>query len=572
MTLAEASTSRASWIGPAIAWAGGLVGLVLWLRTTPAERLREQLTVLQFWSLTVTVLLLLLLTIYIVASERTVWSRRDAGPLVGMVALGVCLTVFVAPRTNRIFYDEQIYENVGQNLAELRRAQVCNDGSIEYGQLQCASGEYNKQPYGYPYLLSLAFRVFGVHDGVAFGVNAVAMAAAICAVYFLTLLLFGDRTAAGFAGLIFALIPQQIVWSATAASEPSASAAAVAGALAAAYYLRRGSGVALAAMAVVAAYAMQFRPESILVLPVMAWIAWPRLWPELQRPRGWWAAVLFLALAAVPVAHLFAVRNAGWGAAAARFGAAYVGPNLRVNGRFFLADWRFPVLFTGLAVAGATARGHGLERAAMALYFLLLFGVALAFYAGSYNYGADVRYSLMTYPPLAVLAGIGVVRLIRAAARIIPPARAAALIATLLLFVFLLYAPSVRATTEEAWAARADVRFAKAAAQQLPPESYVLTQDPGMFQVWGVSAGQMARVAGNPAYARWLAGRYPGGLYIHWNFWCNAQDPIQVGICRQAMALGTTTLVAEARERDQRFELYKLALPGPPGGAGGQFR
>ena len=35
----------------------------------------------------------------------------------------------------------------------------------------------------------------------------------------------------------------------------------------------------------------------------------------------------------------------------------------------------------------------------MAIYFLVFFAIDLVFYAGSYNYGADVRYSLMTYPP-----------------------------------------------------------------------------------------------------------------------------------------------------------------------------
>jgi hypothetical protein len=562
VTTVENVVPRAAWIAPAIAWMGTLAALVVWLGWTPADRLREQLTVLQFWSLTAAVLLLLL-AIHIVSSERAIRSRRDARPLAGIVALGVCVTLFVAPRTNRIFYDEQIYQNIGQNLAELRLAQACEDGFIEYGQLRCVDGEYNKQPYAYPYLLSVAYRVFGVHDGVAFGVNAAAMAAAICAVYFLTLLLFADRLAAAFAALVLALVPQQIIWSATAAAEPSASAAAAAGAAAAAYYLRRGSPAALAAMTVAAAFAIQFRPESFLILPVMGWIAWPRLWRELQRPRGWWAAVLFLLLAAVPVAHLFAVRQAGWGTTAARFSAAYVLPNLRINGRFFLADWRFPVLFTVLAAAGATGRRNAFERAAIAVYFLVFFAVDLAFYAGSYNYGADVRYSLMTYPPLAVLAGVGVVRVIQAVDRLMPRARASVLATALLLFVFLLYAPVVRATTEEAWAARADVRFAKTVARQLPPGSYVLSQDPGMFQVWGVSAGQMARVAASPAYARWLASQNAGGLYVHWNFWCNTQDPVQPGICRQAMALGKTTLVAETRERDQRFAVYKLTLQAP---------
>ena len=41
------------------------------------------------------------------------------------------------------------------------------------------------------------------------------------------------------------------------------------------------------------------------------------------------------------------------------------------------------------------------------LYFGALWGIFLFFYAGSYNYGADDRFSLMTFPPMAVMAGIG---------------------------------------------------------------------------------------------------------------------------------------------------------------------
>ena len=50
------------------------------------------------------------------------------------------LTVFVAPRTNRIYYDEQIYQSIGQNLSDLKLAQMCNDGTVEYGRLQCSDG------------------------------------------------------------------------------------------------------------------------------------------------------------------------------------------------------------------------------------------------------------------------------------------------------------------------------------------------------------------------------------------------------------------------------------------------
>jgi hypothetical protein len=133
-------------------------------------------------------------------------------------------------------------------------------------------------------------------------------------------------------------------------------------------------------------------------------------------------------------------------------------------------------------------------------------------------------------------------------------------VTALLGFQFLWYSPVVRATTEEAWAARADVRFARTVAAQLPADSYVITQNPGMFQVWGVSAGQMSRVVATPGYAALLARRYSGGIYVHWNFWCNVDDPVQQAMCRRTMALGPTELVTEQRERDQRYAFYRLKI------------
>ena len=197
--------------------------------------------------------------------------------------------------------------------------------------------------------------------------------------------------------------------------------------------------------------------------------------------------------------------------------------------------------------------------------FCLFFLIDLLFYAGSYNYGADVRYSLMTYPPLAVLGGLGCGPSSRDASPPLPrelvrALKPRALVVTILLFQFLWYAPVVRATTEEAWAARADVRFAQAFAGEIPPNAYVLTHNPGMFHLWGVNAGQMSRVTANPAYLRFLAERYSGGLYLHWNFWCNVNDPVQQDICRQALALGPADAVREYRERDQRFAFYRLKV------------
>jgi hypothetical protein len=547
----------------ASAWLAVLAALSTWLLSTHAAILREQLKAVQFWSLETCAALGLALGAVLLRDVLRGLDRRDAVTMATLTALAIGLTVCVAPRTNRIYYDEQIYQSIGQNLADLKLAQMCNDGTVEYGRLRCASGEYNKQPYGYPHVLSLAYRVFGVHATTAFVTNAAAMGATVCSVYLLVVILFDDRVAALFAGLLVALTPEQIVWSATAAAEPLASLALVAALVAAAHFCRSRSAVALAGAAVAAAYAVQFRPESFLIVPVIGLLVWQRARDEFTRPGLWWAGLLFLALVTVHLGHLFAVRNEGWGTSQARLSLGYVAANLGVNGEFYLGDERFPVIFTLLAVLGLGGRRASAAQAgrmSIVLYFLLFFGIGLLFYAGSYNYGADVRYSLMTCPPLAMLGGLGAVRLVRWLERVKPGVPARWALTAGLAFQFLWYAPLVRATTEEAWAARADERFARSLVPDLRGNSYVLTHNPGMFHVWGINAGQISLVVTNPSYLDDLATRYAGGVYLHWNFWCNVQDPLQREFCRKALEIRPVETVREYRERDQRFALYRIKI------------
>jgi hypothetical protein len=557
-SLGPSRSSRRAWAAVASAWLVCLAAVLLWVLRTSVPTLRWQLRFLQFWSLEICVILGVAVTAVVVGNLRRLVDRRDLPGIALPVAVALFLTVGLAPRTNRIYYDEHIYQSAGQNLANLKLAQICHDGTVENGRLRCSRWEYNKQPYAYPHLLSLVYRMFGVGTTAAFVVNAVAMCVTVGLVYLLVVILFSDRRAGFFAALLLALTPERVVWSASAAVEPTASMACMAALLSVACFVRTRSPASLFGAAVATAYAVQFRPESVLIVPVVALLVWQRAREEFARPRLWWACLVFLGLVSVHIGHMVAVRNEGWGTTQERFALAYLRDNLRVNGWFYLWDARFPAAYTLLAILGLSGRRIEAGRAAVACYFLLFFAIPLAFYAGSYDYGADVRYSLATYPPLTILAGLGVARFAGAIDRIKPglPSMAGVTAAVALQFVW--YSPIVRASSDGAWASRADVAFAASFVPYLPRNSYVLTHNPTMFQLWRVSAGQMSMVVANPAYLDDLIARYQGGVYLHWNYWCNVQDPVQRALCTKVLELRSGELVRESREQDQRYAFYRL--------------
>ena len=161
--------------------------------------------------------------------------------------------------------------------------------------------------------------------------------------------------------------------------------------------------------------------------------------------------------------------------------------------------------------------------------------IALLFYAGSYDYGADVRYSLATYPPLAMLGGLGLARLVGLVrSRPVRTARASSALACARDAIPVV--PALDPIDEDgAWAARADVRFAQSLVPELPSNAYVLTQNPGMFQVWGVSAGQTSLVVAEPGSPSGSDSTVrAAGCIFHWNFWCNVQDPVQRKLLHRA--------------------------------------
>ena len=558
-------SERRSWLLLVAGFAVTGLGLVLGLGRNEASEVREALRVVLPLSLELTFLLLVAGLVLSRAAIRESLPRRRFREvvLVGFVAwLAVSL---LPPRTHRIYYDEDIYENVAQNIVWTGRAQMCNEGVVAAGVFRCAAWEYNKEPNGFPFLLSLGFRLTGVDESTAHLVNHFCFALGAMAVFWLGGMLFSGLGAALGASAIYVLTPQNLIWGATTAAEPSAAAFAALGLGAWLLFLRRLTWPTGLLAASSLAFAAQFRPESGLVLAV-AGLAVVLLAPALLRRIALYRAALLVLVLMLPgLAHAWSVRNEGWGAnEGAKFSATYVAKNAKDNFGYLVGGVDFPRLYTVLALLGlgvAKPRRAGLWTL---LWFAALFGIFLPFYAGSYRYGADVRFTLVSSAPLSLLAGGGIAAL---GAFVSERSGRAGILSVgaplaLVVWAFTAYLPLVRAVGEEASLPRADHDVALRFMEDVPEDAIVLSHNPGMIQVMGRSAAQTSLATYQSGQVDSFFRRFAGGVYFHYSFWCNVTDPGQNEFCANVLATYGARVVREESAGFYRYVLYRL-LPNP---------
>jgi len=152
------------------------------------------------------------------------------------------------------------------------------------------------------------------------------------------------------------------MWSNTTAVEPSAACFAGLALLSALIYVRSRAGTALFLLMVTAAFACQFRPESSMCLAVIGLTVLFFAGEELKRGRFYLALSLLFILIIPHLAHLYAVKDMGWGSSGPKFSFDFLEGNLKANALFYLKNVRFPVTFTVLFFLGCCwGKGRGEE-------------------------------------------------------------------------------------------------------------------------------------------------------------------------------------------------------------------
>jgi hypothetical protein len=266
-------------------------------------------------------------------------------------------------------------------------------------------------------------------------------------------------------------------------------------------------------------------------------------------------------MAAPNLLHLWANRAEDWGAKdGRRFDFAFIGKNLHSNGGYFFEAKWFPLAGTVLVIAGllwllARNRAAGL---ALGVWFVLSWGIFVLFYAGGYYYGASSRYAVVSCAPVAIFMGIGLAGLYGALRN--RPMLAFGLGGCGLIswVAAMHYVPSL---SREAIEAVADVSFVAKMAPTLPEGSLVISQDPCMWLLQGTNSSQFFTIDHMVhEEMRELTNQYPGGVYVHWGFWQNAEPGVAEST---AKLLAETNATEVARTQSQTFKLAIFRVDTP---------
>ncbi len=472
--------------------------------------------------------------------------------------LGICSTAFIAPRTHRIFYDEDIYNSIAQNIAHHKKAVMCNEGYYENNELQVLEEEYNKQPAGYPYLISVVFRTFGTNELFTFILNNIIFGLTIIVVFLISFLLFKDIFVSFIACLSYILIPVNLQWFNTCAAEPSTVFFTSLAVLASLVYLRDKKPVNLLLIVTSLAFSLSFRTESFLVIGLVGLIFLLKAPGVFKRKEFYAFAVLFLFFSTALLLHLNSARGMDWGAQGAKISFDYFRYNLYTNSIFYFNNRHFPMIFTVFALTGLFFynKGYIKDKIILLVWFLVFWGIFLFFYAGSYRFGQDVRYSLLSYLPLSIFTGLGfgfIKDLLESKIKSIKM-----ILIFLIIFSITWFLPFAKAEGEEAWAARHDHKYAIEFAQLLPPNSIIFTHTPNIFLLNKKSAVQASSATYNPEIIQNHFNRFKGGVYVHYGYWSNVNDPVQRGYTGNILNKYNYEIIKEYYYRNYKYGLYKI--------------
>lgn len=376
--------------------------------------------------------------------KSLIFRNLDKYTIIALALIVLFFVIFSTSflrNTELIFFDEQIYQGMALNILAHGNAALCLYGTANLRN--CYLSGLGFDPAGYPFILAVAFKIFGFGASTAYGIEILFGALSIIFVFLLASGLTERKDIGILSAVIFALIPEVFIWSKTPANPNMPFMLfTLMTAFFFVLFLKNTNKKTLALLLTSLVLTVYIRVEALLLIPVLLSAffilgedgikkTFTRRLKLLKRAApDRLLAILLLAflLLIIPELYLIIATKPILSANATPFLASssklfalqYLINNIRINTLFLFGfDTVYPIIFlsnvTIFAIIGIaylwtdkTARNGRAVLLFLMLFFLTYFIFYGLYFSGSVLLGGSVRFLLVTYPPLSILAAFGV--------------------------------------------------------------------------------------------------------------------------------------------------------------------
>ena len=348
-----------------------------------------------------------------------------------------------------IFFDEQIYQSIALNFLKHGTASLCIYATSNLNKCYLSTIQFD--PLGYPVILAIAFKLFGSNQLIAYNLELLFSSMTILLIFLSSSILTGKQEIGIISSLIYALIPEVLIWSKTPANPniPFTMFFSLS-LLFFAIFIKKKNIKLLYLFLFSLVVTIYIRIEAILLIPIFL-LGFILLNKEisdfqiLKNKHAIIAFIIFLILILPEIIFIFIAKynlkkneafinlfiksvsfNQGssiLNTQISLFSTKYFVNNIITNIKFLFGFIKiYPIIFLpsitlfaifGLIFSIIYSKSYSKYNSfRLAIFLEIIFLVYFIFYSfyfsGSVILGGSVRFMLITYPILSILAGLGV--------------------------------------------------------------------------------------------------------------------------------------------------------------------
>jgi hypothetical protein len=506
------------------------------------------------------------------------FRRQDLLIAILIVIAFIVIEIYLVKPTQLLFFDDAIYQAMALDLLHTGQAWMCNYGS----PVQCFSGQVFHEPIGLSFNFAISFAILGVTRSAAYIAELALAAVSVFMTFFVSMVLLRDRKSSVFSALILGLTPLIMVWAMPTNSDIATLAYSLIAIFMLLVFIRKRNKLGLLNFLLSVTLLMYMKVDALIYMPIFVLMflllaensfrkAFGRTYALLRKnvldTKFLLILLVFIILIYPSISFAFSNYSSdGYGyqgsnvpltcsstvtyiTAKSAIDLANFNANICSNLGFWINTFKSqdiiqPVYFTVLALLGIAAMvvtKRTRIAAAVLVWFIAIFLLYTAFYAGAVTFGVDWRFFIGLMAETAILGGFALEFLSEKIGSAISKlsknrahaqrVRSLAIYAVALIFIASLFytvyaeAPLLSITPsqiQQAGDARFYENFVYNQSNSIPENCLVYTYDPTLFNINNRTATQLSNIYDSNFYSN-ASSRYSCSV-VDYGYWCYTPD------------------------------------------------